>query len=98
MGATSEWLRIVGFGTLFMLFMLVLNLGTNTKPLASPRGMGKLLSVLNFAACSFAVGMVHVFDWKVLLHGKLGVLFLLVTLASVFTALARARAHRGAAS
>jgi hypothetical protein len=43
--------------------------------------------------------MVHVFDWKVLLHGKLGVLFLLATLASIVTAFTiRATVHRSGAA
>jgi hypothetical protein len=40
MGTISEWMRVVSFGVFFMLFMLVLNLGTNPKPFASPRKVG----------------------------------------------------------
>jgi hypothetical protein len=96
MGTASQWLRVVGFGAFFTAFMLLVSVSGIPKWFAFPRfpRLSKLLNICILVLGSISIGMVHQFDWKVLLTGKLGGVFALATLTTVASGLAAKRVQK----
>jgi len=88
-GTTPEWMRVLGFGVLFGLGMLLLD------AIRAVEGVAKWPNLFATAVSSFFVGMLFVFGWRVL-HGGIAVLFFGVLVAALGTGFILRRARKRA--
>ena len=88
MGTSSEWLRVVAFGTFWGLFFLVWDALTQ-------RDWSSRLNLSGLVLASCSVGMFHVFGWRAL-HGTLAIIFTVATIGTVAAGLAKRRLRKAA--